>query len=337
MKLLITGGAGFIGSNFIHYWLKHHPDDKIINFDKLTYAGNLENLSDIENNPNYKFVKGDICDGELVAEVMSGIDTVAHFAAESHVDRSILAPQVFLQTNVIGTQVLLDAALKAGVKRFHQVGTDEIFGSLELDDPDKWNEKSPYNPHSPYSASKAAADHLVRAYGKTFGLPYTITNCTNNFGQFQFPEKFLPLVITNLLENKKVPIYGDGLYVRDWLYTDDHCRAIDLVLERGKDGETYCIGGFGAEISNLELVKKVLKILGKDESSLEFVKDRPGHDRRYAIDWSKAERELGYKPELSLDDYLARTVQWYQDNEAWWRRIKSGEYVEYYERQYGKR
>ena len=337
MKLLITGGAGFIGSNFIHYWLKHHPDDKIINFDKLTYAGNLENLSDIENNPNYKFVKGDICDGELVAEVMSGIDTVAHFAAESHVDRSILAPQVFLQTNVIGTQVLLDAALKAGVKRFHQVGTDEIFGSLELDDPDKWNEKSPYNPHSPYSASKAAADHLVRAYGKTFGLPYTITNCTNNFGQFQFPEKFLPLVITNLLENKKVPIYGDGLYVRDWLYTDDHCRAIDLVLERGKAGETYCIGGFGAEISNLELVKKVLKILGKDESSLEFVKDRPGHDRRYAIDWSKAERELGYKPELSLDDYLARTVQWYQDNEAWWRRIKSGEYVEYYERQYGKR
>ncbi|PIS42444.1 MAG: dTDP-glucose 4,6-dehydratase [Candidatus Kerfeldbacteria bacterium CG08_land_8_20_14_0_20_40_16] len=336
MKILVTGGAGFIGSNFIHYWLKNHPDDKIVNLDKLTYCGNLENLKEVESNKNYQFVKGDICEGELINKVMKGIDKVVHFAAESHVDRSILEPSTFIQTNIIGTQILLEAALKNEVKHFHHISTDEVFGALKLDDPAKFNENTRYDPRSPYSASKAASDHLVMAYHITYGLPVTITNTSNNYGPYQYPEKLLPLAITNLIEGKKVPIYGDGKYVRDWLYVEDHCRAIDLVLTKGRIGETYCIGGLTDDVNNLELIKKVLKIMGKDESVLEYVKDRLGHDRRYAVDWSKAKNELGYQPECDLDTYLEKTIQWYQANESWWKRIKSGEYQEYYQRQYGK-
>ena len=336
MKILVTGGAGFIGSNFIHYWLANHPDDEIINLDKLTYAGNLENLKETENHPHYSFIKGDICDANIVDKVMEEVDMVIHFAAESHVDRSILGPQVFLQTNVIGTQVLLDAAVKHIVKRFHHISTDEVFGSLALEDKARWNENQPHNPRSPYSVSKAAAEQLVRAYGETFGLSFTITNCTNNFGPYQFPEKLLPLAITNLLEDKKVPIYGDGRYVRDWLFVEDHCRAIDMVLQFGRLGETYCIGGTEEEINNLQFIKKVLDILGKSENYLEFVKDRPGHDRKYALDWTKAKNELGYKPRCGLDEYLERTINWYKENENWWKRIKSGQYQDYYKKQYGE-
>ncbi len=335
MKVLVTGGAGFIGTNFIIYWLKNHPGDRIINLDKLTYAGNLDNLKEVENNPNYKFVKGDICDGEAVGEVMKGIDMVVHFAAESHVDRSIIGPAVFVTTNVVGTQVLLENALKNKVKRFHHVSTDEVFGSLELKTLSKFDERTSYNPRSPYAASKAGSDHLVRAYFHTFGLPITITNCSNNYGPFQFPEKFIPLAVSNILEGKKVPIYGDGLYVRDWLYVEDHCRAIEKVIEKGKEGETYCVGGLTEDINNLTVVKKILQILGKDESSLEFVKDRPGHDRRYAMDWSKIKKELGWQPLCDFDTWLGKTVEWYKNNEAWWRRVKSGEYQQYYKKQYG--
>lgn len=322
MKILVTGGAGFIGSNFIRYWLVNHPDDDIINLDKLTYAGNLENLADIVNKKNYSFVKADICDATAVDKAMEGVDTVVHFAAESHVDRSIMSPAVFLETNVIGTRVLLDAARKHEVKRFHHVSTDEVFGALSLNTPEKFHETTPYNPRSPYSASKAASDHLVRAYAVTYGLPVTITNTSNNYGPYQFPEKLLPVAITNLLEEKKVPIYGDGKYVRDWLYVEDHCRGIDLVLQKGKIGETYCIGGLTEDVNNLALIRKVLAIMGKDESALEYVKDRPGHDRRYSVDWSKANRELGYKPLYDLDMYLEKTINWYKENKSWWRRLK---------------
>ncbi len=323
MKLLITGGAGFIGSNFILYWIKNHPQDQIINLDKLTYAGNLENLKSIEQNPNYKFIKGDITDAGLVNETMQGIDTVVHFAAESHVDRSISHPSDFIMTNVVGTQVLLNAALKNNVKRFHHVSTDEVFGALELDNSNKFNERTPYNPRSPYSASKAGSDHLVRAYFSTYGLPVTITNCSNNFGPYQFPEKFIPLAITNIIENKKVPVYGDGLYVRDWLYTQDHIRAIEVVLDKGKTGETYCVGGLTEDINNIDVIKKILSIMGKDESSIEYVKDRPGHDRRYAVDFSKIKNELGWEPQHSFEQWLEKTVQWYSKNEDWWRPLKS--------------
>lgn len=336
MKLLITGGAGFIGSNFILYWLKKYPQDKIINLDKLTYAGNLENLKSIENNQNYQFIKGDICDKELVFEITKNIDLIVHFAAESHVDRSILDPSPFVKTNVEGTYVLLEAAIKNKIKRFHHISTDEVFGALPLNSKEKFNEKSNYNPRSPYSASKAASDHLVRAYHITYGLPITISNCSNNFGPYQFPEKFIPLAITNILEGKKVPVYGDGLYVRDWLYVEDHCRAIDLILQNGKIGETYFIGGLTNDISNLEVIKKILKIMGKDENVIEFVKDRPGHDRRYAIDWSKINKELGWKPEHNFDEYLEMTIKWYKENQNWWKKIKSGEYQIYYEKQYKK-
>ncbi|KKQ38621.1 MAG: dTDP-glucose 4,6-dehydratase, partial [Candidatus Levybacteria bacterium GW2011_GWB1_37_8] len=287
MRLLVTGGAGFIGSNFIPYWMKNYPQDQIVNLDSLTYAGNLENIKKVEKNPNYKFIHGNICDLSIVDQAMKDVDMVVHFAAESHVDRSILKPADFVITNVVGTQILLDAAQKNKIKRFHQISTDEVYGSLNLDDKSKFNERTNYNPRSPYSASKASSDHLVRAYHDTFGLPITITNCSNNFGPYQFPEKFIPLAITNILENKKVPIYGDGLYVRDWLYVIDHCRAIDLVLNKGKVGQTYLVGGMTNDISNLEVIKKILKIMGKDESYIEYVKDRPGHDRRYAVDWSK--------------------------------------------------
>lgn len=322
MKLLVTGGAGFIGSNFIHYWLALHPEDHIVNLDKLTYAGNLENLADVASNPGYQFIKGDICDAEAVAEALVGVDVVVHFAAESHVDRSIASAAPFVMTNVVGTHVLLEAALKAGIKRFHHISTDEVFGSLELDDPSKFNETKKYNPRSPYSASKAGSDHFVNAYFHTFGLPITVTNCSNNYGPYQFPEKLISLAITNVLEGKKVPVYGDGKYVRDWLYVEDHCSAIDAVLSKGKPGETYCVGGLAQDIDNLTIIKKILSIMGKDESVIEFVKDRPGHDRRYAIDWTKIKTELGWQPAHDFDSWLAKTVEWYQMHQAWWKPLK---------------
>ena len=333
MKLLVTGGAGFIGANFVHYWLARHPEDYLVNLDALTYAGNLENLKDIENHPHYTFVKGDIRDPDVVDRLVSKTDLIVHFAAESHVDRSILGPEAFIETNIRGTFVLLEAARRFGT-RFHHVSTDEVFGSLDLNSKQQFNERTPYDPSSPYSASKAASDHLVRAYHRTYNLPITISNCTNNFGPYQFPEKLFALTITNLLENKKVPIYGDGAQVRDWLYVTEHCRAIDLILEKGQIGETYCIGGLTKDISNLEAVKTIIKIMGKNQDSIEFVKDRPGHDVRYSLDWSKAKNELGYQPEHDFATYLKKTVKWYQDNRSWWESVKTGEYQDYYQKQY---
>jgi dTDP-glucose 4,6-dehydratase len=323
MKILITGGAGFIGANYIRYILKKYPNYKVVNYDKLTYAGNLDNLRDVELNSNYRFVKGDIVDSKRVDEVIKafGITHIINFAAESHVDRSILGPQVFIDTNIVGTQVLLDAALKHGIKHFHHVSTDEVFGSLPLDSEEKFNEDTRYNPRSPYSASKAASDHLVRAYSETYGLSVSITNTSNNFGPYQNPEKFLPRAITNLIDGKKIPMYGDGKYVRDWLFVEDHCSAIDAVLQKKKK-ETYLIGGQTSDINNLEVAQKLLEIFGKDESSIKFVKDRAGHDRRYAIDWNKAKKELDWKPKHNFDTWLIRTVKWYKDNEWWWRPLK---------------
>ncbi len=337
MKLLVTGGAGFIGSNFILYWLKNHPDDYIVNFDKLTYAGNLENLKSVATNDHYSFIQGDICRPEMVEKAMEGIDIVVHFAAESHVDRSILEPVAFVQTNVLGTHVLLNAALEHKVQRFHHVSTDEVFGALPLNSKEKFTEHTLYHPHSPYSASKAGSDHLVRAYFDTYGLPVTITNCSNNYGPYQFIEKLIPLAITNLIDGKKVPVYGDGLYVRDWLYVEDHCRAIDLVLQKGKVGETYCVGGMTEDIPNIDLIHKILSLLDKGEESIEYVKDRPGHDRRYAVDWTKINKELGWKPQYDFDKWIETTVKWYQENEEWWRNLKTGSYQQYYEKQYGKK
>lgn len=333
--ILVTGGAGFIGSNFVRYYLQAHPDHTLINLDALTYAGNLASLRDIENLPNYRFVQGDIRDRQLVDEVMSGIDTVVHFAAESHVDRSILNPAVFLETNVLGTQVLLDAALKHQVKRFHHISTDEVFGALPLDSSEKFTEATPYDPHSPYSASKAGSDHLVRAYGDTYGLPYTLSNCSNNYGEYHFPEKMIPLAITNLLDGQAVPVYGDGLYVRDWLYVQDHCRGIDLILENGQVGQTYLLGGQYQEVNNLELVKIILSQMGQAEDMIRFVKDRPGHDRRYSVDFSKIERELGWQPSLDVEEGLARTIAWYREHQEWWRPLKA-KMSDYLDQQYGK-
>ena len=321
MKLLVTGGAGFIGSNFIHYWLKNF-DSEIVNLDALTYAGNLENLKDVEQNPHYSFIKGDITDSNVVAQAMQGVSHVVHFAAESHVDRSITGPQIFVQTNVIGTQVLLDCALKAGVERFHHISTDEVFGSLELGTSDKFDEQTKYDPRSPYSASKASSDHLVRAYGETYGLPFTLTNCSNNYGPYHFTEKLFPLAITNIIEDKKVPVYGDGLNVRDWLFVEDHCRAIADVLTKGKDQETYLIGGLSKDVSNLDVIKMILKMMGKDESLIEFVPDRKGHDRRYAVDWNKIHEDLGWSPSVTLEEGLQKTIEWYKNNEAWWKPLK---------------
>ncbi len=334
MKIMITGGAGFIGSNFVHYWSKNHPEDLIVNYDKLTYAGNLENLKTLDGKTNYTFIKGDICDQQAVDKAMQGIDMVVHFAAETHVDRSINDPMPFVKTNFEGTARLLDAAMRHNVKRFHHISTDEVFGALSLDDKEVFNEHTAYNPRSPYAASKAASDHLVRAYYTTYKLPVTITNCSNNYGPYMYPEKLIPLAITNLLENKKVPVYGDGLYVRDWLYVEDHCRAIDVILNKGKIGETYFVGGLTEDIPNIQVIKKILKIMGKDESYIEYIKDRPGHDRRYAVDWSKINRELGWKPQYSFDEALESTVKWYTDNKEWWMKIKSGSFKEYYNKQY---
>jgi len=322
MKVLITGGAGFIGSNFVHSWMKHHPHDQVINFDKLTYAGNIHSVEDLNSNAHYSFVHGDITDPEQVAAVINGVAVVVHFAAESHVDRSILGPGIFLHTNVIGTQVLLDAALKAKVKRFHHISTDEVFGSLELGSAEKFTEQSPYHPNSPYSASKAAADHLVRAYGETYGLPFTITNCSNNYGEFQFPEKLFGLAITQAIEGKPIPVYGDGLNVRDWLYVQDHCSAIEAVILKGREGETYTVGGLKDDVSNLEVVRQILQLMGKSEEMIEYVKDRPGHDRRYAVDWTKINTELGWSPSVTFTEGLQKTIEWYQTHRQWWEPLK---------------
>ncbi|HOW60295.1 MAG TPA: dTDP-glucose 4,6-dehydratase [Candidatus Moranbacteria bacterium] len=334
MKILVTGGCGFIGSNFIHYWLKKYPDDQIINLDALTYAGNLENLREIEKNKNYKFIKGDICDKNLVNDLIKDADLVVHFAAESHVDRSILDAENFVRTNVFGTYNLLEAAKNNGNKRFHHISTDEVFGHLGPFDP-AFSENTPYEPRSPYSASKAASDQLVRAYFHTYGLPITISNCSNNYGPFQFPEKMIPLFITNLMENKNVPVYGDGMNVRDWLYVEDHCEAIDLVIKKGEIGETYCVGG-NSEKPNIEITKKIIGLMDKSEDFIEYVKDRPGHDRRYAINFSKIKNELGWKPKVSFEEGIVKTIEWYKNNEDWWKNIKSGSYKEYYAKQYGK-
>ncbi len=333
MTILITGGAGFIGSNFIYYWLKKHPGDKIINLDLLTYAGNLENLKEAEKNSCYTFVKGDIGDKKLVNNLMKKVDLVVNFAAETHVDRSIINSGNFIRTNVWGTQVLLEAARRYNV-RFHHISTDEVFGHLkEKEAP--FNEKSPYAPRSPYSASKAAADHLVRAYFHTYGLPVTISNCSNNYGPFQFPEKLIPLFITNLLEGKKVPIYGDGKNIRDWIHVLDHNRGVELILQKGKIGETYCLGG-NNEKTNLEVTLMILDLMGQNPKMIEYVKDRPGHDRRYAIDSSKAQKELGWRPRIDFKKGLEETVKWYRENKNWWQRIKNKEYQDYYKKQYGK-
>lgn len=334
MKLLITGGAGFIGSNFVHFILGKYPEYELVTLDDLTYAGNLENLQVVEGNPHHRFVKGSITDVALVDGLVADCDAVVHFAAESHVDRSIMDPGKFVETNVQGTFVLLEAARKYG-KRFHHVSTDEVFGALGKDDA-PFDESTPYDPHSPYSASKASSDHLVRAYFHTYGLPVTISNCSNNYGPYHFPEKLIPLAITNLLEGKSVPVYGDGTQVRDWLSVEDHCRAIDMILHRGKLGETYCIGG-NAETENIWIVKKLLELLGKDESSIEYVTDRAGHDRRYAINFTKIKTELGWEPTVTLEEGLAKTVEWFKQNEAWWKSVKSGDYQKYYTEQYEKR
>jgi len=335
MKILVTGGAGFIGSNFIIYWLKKYPADFIINLDKLTYAGNLENLKNVENNSNYKFIKGDICDFDLVNDLVSDkVDLIVHLAAETHVDRSVMSSKDFIRTNVEGTMTLLDAAKNNEGVRFHHVSTDEVFGDLSLDGA-AFTEKSPYNPRNPYSASKAASDHLVRAYYFTHGLPITISNCSNNYGPYHFPEKIIPLFITNLLANKKVPVYGEGKNIRDWIFVNDHCRGIEAIIKKGKIGQTYCLGGNG-EITNIELTKKILGLMGKGEEMIEFVKDRPGHDLRYAMDYTKAKNELDWEPQVSLEQGLKQTIDWFKNNQAWWQRVKSGEYQEYYKKQYNK-
>jgi len=321
MKILVTGGCGFIGSNFIIQVLEKHPRYKIVNLDKLTYAGNKKNLVTVENDPRYSFVKGDICDKKLVNALMKGADAVVHFAAESHVDRSILFADEFVKTNVIGTQVLLDAAVRHGGVRFHHISTDEVFG--ELGPGDKFREATPYNPRSPYSASKAAADHLVRAYYHTFKLPVTISNCSNNYGPYQFPEKLIPLFITNLIEGKKVPVYGKGLNVRDWINVRDHNEAVDLILHKGKIGDTYCLGG-DAEMKNIDITKMILKEFGFGREMMEFVKDRKGHDFRYAIDFTKIQKELKWRPSHNFEQGLKETINWYRNNEKWWKPLKAG-------------
>lgn len=319
MKILVTGGCGFIGSHFIRHLLNKYPAYSLINLDALTYAGNPESLKDVQGNGRYTFVKGNIEDAVLVKEVMHAVDSVVHFAAESHVDRSIIDAQPFLTTNVMGTHVMLSAARDVSVKRFIHISTDEVYGSLG--DEGKFTEETPLMPNSPYSASKASGDLLVRAYHETYGLPAVIVRPSNNYGPYQFPEKFIPLMITNLFEDRPVPVYGEGKNIRDWLFVEDNCRAIDLILHKGRPGEAYNVGG-NAERRNIEIAKKVLELMGKDEGFITYVTDRPGHDYRYALDTSKIERELGWKPSVDIDSGLIKTVQWYRDNEWWWWPLK---------------
>ncbi len=337
MKIVITGGAGFIGGNFVHYMVKKYPNDRLIVLDKLTYAGNIETLQPVMD--KIKFIKGDIADRKAVYKLFEEEkpDMIVNFAAESHVDRSIENPEVFLLTNIMGTQVLMDACRKYGIQRYHQVSTDEVYGDLPLDQPDLFfTEETPIHTSSPYSASKASADLLVQAYGRTYGLPVTISRCSNNYGPYHFPEKLIPLMIVNALNDKPLPVYGNGLNVRDWLYVEDHCKAIDLILHQGKAGEVYNIGGHN-EKSNIEIVKIILKLLDKPESLITYVADRKGHDMRYAIDPTKIHRTLGWLPETKFEDGIVKTVQWYLDNRSWWEKIISGEYVQYYEKMYGDR
>ena len=336
-NILVTGGAGFIGGNFIHYLLGNRPDCHITCLDALTYAGNLETLKSVLEDSRLRFVHGDITDREAVYHLFEeeNFDAVVNFAAESHVDRSIDTPEVFLKTNILGTQVLLDACNRFGTGRYHQVSTDEVYGDLPLDRPDLFfTEETPIHTSSPYSASKASADLLVTAYYRTYGTPVTISRCSNNYGPYHFPEKLIPLMILNALEDKPLPVYGDGKNVRDWLYVEDHCRAIELILENGRVGEVYNVGGHH-EKQNIEVVKTILHALGKDEELIAFVKDRPGHDRRYAIDPSKIHRELGWLPQTSFEDGIQTTVEWYLQNRSWWEHIRSGDYRRYYEQQYG--
>ena len=339
MKILVTGGAGFIGGNFVHYMVNKYPEDVIVNLDLLTYAGNLETLKPVEDKPNYKFVKGDIADRPFIMDLFEKeqFDVVVNFAAESHVDRSITNPGLFVQTNVMGTQTLLDASRQFGVKRYHQVSTDEVYGDLPLDRPDLFfTEETPLHTSSPYSASKAGADLLVLAYYRTFGTPVTVSRCSNNYGPYHFPEKLIPLMISRALADESLPVYGKGENVRDWLHVSDHCAAIDLIIRKGRVGEVYNIGGHN-ERTNLEVVKTILKALDKPESLIQYVTDRPGHDRRYAIDPTKIETELGWEPRYTFDTGIAMTIQWYLDNQDWWKHILSGEYSNYFENMYGNR
>ncbi len=337
MTIIVTGGAGFIGSNFIFYTMDAHPEDRIVCLDKLTYAGNLSTLNPVIGRDNFRFIRLDICDREGVYALFEEEkpDVVVNFAAESHVDRSIEDPSVFLQTNIIGTSVLMDACRKYNVGRFHQVGTDEVYGDLPLDRPDLFfTEQTPLHTSSPYSSSKAGADLLTMAYHRTYGLPVTISRCSNNYGPYQFPEKLIPLMIANCLNDKPLPVYGEGLNVRDWLFVEDHCKAIDLVLRHGRIGEVYNIGGHN-EMRNIDIVKLICRELGKPESLIRFVTDRKGHDMRYAIDPTKIHNELGWLPETMFADGIRKTIQWYLDNRGWWEEIISGEYQQYYTRMYG--
>jgi len=339
MNIIVTGGAGFIGANFVKYMLKKYPEYKIICLDALTYAGNMETLSDILDNPQFGFVKGNIASQKDVFDLFERTrpDMVVNFAAESHVDRSIDNPRIFLETNIIGTQVLMDACRKYGIKRYHQVSTDEVYGDLPLDRPDLFfTEETPIHTSSPYSASKASADLLVLAYYRTFKLPVTISRCSNNYGPYQFPEKLIPLMITRALADEPLPVYGKGENIRDWLYVEDHCSAIDLIIHNGREGEVYNIGGHN-ERTNLDVVKTILKTLGKPESLITFVADRPGHDMRYAIDPTKIHRELGWLPKTRFEDGIRLTVNWYLENRPWWENIINGEYRNYYEKMYGNR
>lgn len=339
MTILVTGGAGFIGANFVYLELKEHPEDRIVCIDKLTYAGNLHTLEEAMSNPNFRFEKMDICDREAVFALFEEEkpDIVVNFAAESHVDRSIEDPGIFLKTNILGTQVLMDASRTFGVKRYHQVSTDEVYGDLPLDRPDLFfTEETPLKTSSPYSSSKAGADLLVNAYHRTFDLPVTISRCSNNYGPYQFPEKLIPLMIANALADKPLPVYGEGLNVRDWLYVEDHCKAIDLIIRNGKVGEVYNIGGHN-EMRNIDIVKIICKALDKPESLITYVTDRKGHDMRYAIDPAKIHAELGWLPETMFADGIQKTIRWYLDNKDWWERIISGEYQNYYEEMYGER
>ncbi len=334
-RILVTGGAGFIGSNFVHWALAHWSDVHLVNLDVLTYAGNLANLSEAEDNTRYTFVRGDVVDATVLDTVMAdGVDAVVNFAAESHVDRSLMSSEPFVRTNVVGTQQLLDAARRHDVARFLQVSTDEVYGSLGPEG--AFSESSTLSPNSPYAASKAAADLLCRAYHHSFDMPVIVSRCSNNYGPYQFPEKVIPLFVTNLFEGKKVPLYGDGLNVRDWIYVEDHCAALGTILEKGEPGEVYNVGA-DCELTNLDLTHRILAACGKDEDLIEYVKDRPGHDRRYAIDSTRLRTKLGWAPQHAFEDALARTVQWYRDREDWWRAIKSGAYRDYYQKQYGDR